>query len=137
MKTKTLTMLIALLVFGAVGLNAQTGYGPGGVGFVDENGDGLNDLAPDHDLDGIPNGMDEDFVRGTTGGRNFVDEDGDGFNDNALDSDGDGIINCEDDDFVGGALKQMRGAAREIGVTPAYRNARTPRLNCTVDPDGK
>lgn len=32
-------------------------------GFVDENGDGINDLAPDHDGDGIPNGQDPDWVK--------------------------------------------------------------------------
>ncbi len=36
----------------------QIQHGPG---FVDENGDGFNDNAPDHDGDGIPNGQDEDY----------------------------------------------------------------------------
>ena len=43
------------------------GFGPGPGTFVDENGDGINDLAPDADGDGIPNGMDEDYVRPATG----------------------------------------------------------------------
>ena len=30
--------------------------------FVDENGDGVNDLARDHDGDGIPNGQDPDWA---------------------------------------------------------------------------
>jgi len=34
-----------------------------GRGFVDTNGDGFNDNAPDIDGDGIPNGQDPDFVR--------------------------------------------------------------------------
>ena len=34
-----------------------------GVNFIDENGDGFNDNARDFDGDGIPNGMDDDFVR--------------------------------------------------------------------------
>lgn len=34
-----------------------------GAGFIDENGDGINDNAPDIDGDGIPNGQDPDFVR--------------------------------------------------------------------------
>lgn len=29
--------------------------------FVDKNGDGYNDNAPDHDGDGIPNGLDKDY----------------------------------------------------------------------------
>jgi len=40
--------------------NAGTGSGRG---FVDEDGDGTNDLAPDHDADGIPNGQDTDWVK--------------------------------------------------------------------------
>lgn len=58
-------MLTALL---AVGANAQD-FGPGnGEGngvcqFVDEDGDGFNDLAPDADGDGIPNGLDPDYVK--------------------------------------------------------------------------
>ena len=36
--------------------------GKHGVGFVDENGDGYNDNAPDVDGDGIPNGMDPDYT---------------------------------------------------------------------------
>lgn len=32
-------------------------------GFVDADGDGFNDLAPDHDGDGIPNGIDPDWVK--------------------------------------------------------------------------
>ncbi len=32
------------------------------VRFMDENGDGINDLGRDHDGDGIPNGQDPDWV---------------------------------------------------------------------------
>jgi hypothetical protein len=72
-------------------------------GFVDENGDGYNDNAPDHDGDGIPNGLDPDYQplnpdRGKRFG--FVDEDGDGINDRFQDADGDGIPNCQDPDWV-------------------------------------
>ena len=34
-----------------------------GRGFVDEDGDGVNDLAPDSDGDGLPNGKDPDWVK--------------------------------------------------------------------------
>lgn len=64
---------IALPVMATLGLlvaatTTQAQPGPGGQGhrvceFVDENGDGFNDLAPDADGDGIPNGLDPDFVR--------------------------------------------------------------------------
>jgi len=40
----------------------DTGAGPGR-GFVDEDGDGTNDLARDSDSDGIPNGQDSDWVK--------------------------------------------------------------------------
>ena len=33
------------------------------VRFMDENCDGLNDLARDHDNDGIPNGQDSDWIK--------------------------------------------------------------------------
>ena len=99
MKKATLTLTFAILIMGVASLNAQTQ----GAGFIDENLDGYNDLAPDTDGDGIPNGMDADFIKNSNSGRNFVDEDGDGFNDNALDDDGDGIINCEDEDYEGSA----------------------------------
>lgn len=55
-----------------------------GIGFVDLDGDGYNDNAPDADGDGIPNGMDEDYVNYLgESGQGFVDLDGDGINDNA------------------------------------------------------
>jgi len=55
-----------------------------GKGFVDSDGDGFNDNAPDHDGDGIPNGLDPDYTGlKNRNGRGFVDLDGDGINDNA------------------------------------------------------
>jgi len=73
-------------------------------GFIDENGDGFNDNAPDADGDGIPNGRDADYtgpkMRKGNNSKGFVDADGDGINDNAMDSDGDGIPNGQDPDFV-------------------------------------
>ena len=42
-----------------------------GGGFVDENGDGVNDLAPDHDGDGIPNGQDSDWVKNKEDGSGY------------------------------------------------------------------
>ncbi len=60
--------------------NMQHGYR-----FVDKDGDGYNDNAPDHDGDGIPNGVDPDYQgpKNRKGGRtrNFVDKNGDGIND--------------------------------------------------------
>jgi hypothetical protein len=53
--------------------------------FIDEDGDGYNDNAPDHDGDGIPNGLDPDWQKLNEEKRSrqrFVDLDGDGINDN-------------------------------------------------------
>jgi len=84
-----LAAAILMMVFGlntAVsaqtnGDNATAQHGPY---FIDEDGDGYNDNAPDHDGDGIPNGQDPDYEgAGKKNGSRFVDEDGDGINDNA------------------------------------------------------
>lgn len=88
-----------------------------GQGFVDVNGDGFNDNAPDHDKDGIPNGQDNDYTgpkqRGGKDGqaRGFVDVNGDGINDRALDADGDGIPNGKDADFV----RPKDGSGKKMG----------------------
>lgn len=51
--------------------------------FVDLDGDGYNDNAPDHDGDGIPNRFDPDWKRrNKTGQARFIDMNGDGINDN-------------------------------------------------------
>ncbi len=53
--------------------------------FVDENGDGFNDNAPDHDGDGIPNGLDPDYQgQKNRHRRGFQDLDGDGIDDNLV-----------------------------------------------------
>ncbi len=93
--------------------------------FVDENGDGINDNAPDADGDGIPNGQDPDYVgsqmRAGHGAKGFVDLDGDGINDNALDADGDGIPNGQDPDYVrpmdGTGAKRAFGKMSGMGST--------------------
>ncbi len=65
---KLLSLLATLLLVFATGANAQdfgpgAGNGNGVCQFIDEDGDGFNDLAPDADGDGIPNGLDPDYVR--------------------------------------------------------------------------
>lgn len=59
--------LAALCVLLMAGVAGAQGFGPaagdGTCAFVDENCDGFNDLAPDADGDGIPNGQDPDWVR--------------------------------------------------------------------------
>ncbi len=62
---KYLFMIIALF-FLYTGANAQDSTKTvhryqHRVKFMDKNGDGINDNAPDHDGDGIPNCLDKDF----------------------------------------------------------------------------
>ncbi len=94
--------------------------------FVDENGDGYNDNAPDADGDGIPNGQDPDYVKigvgkgkGAAKDSGFKDENGDGINDNAADADGDGVPNGQDPDYVrpgiGPGQKDKTGFVDENG----------------------
>lgn len=76
------------------------GEGNGVCQFIDEDGDGFNDLAPDHDGDGIPNGLDPDYVRPEDGTGNqyqhqfrygfLIDVFGRGFGSIALDGNGGG-----------------------------------------------
>ncbi len=54
--------VVALVALGAPAAALAQGNGFGVGGFVDENGDGFNDLAPDADGDGIPNGLDPDYL---------------------------------------------------------------------------
>ena len=82
--------------------------------FVDANGDGINDNAPDHDGDGIVNHEDPDYKplgqgRGRGARGQFVDENADGINDLAPDDDNDGIPNGQDEDFVRPSTGQGRG----------------------------
>ncbi|MGD9546250.1 MAG: hypothetical protein AB7V45_01760 [Candidatus Krumholzibacteriia bacterium] len=73
---RTLIIIAALLLMGwpMASALAQDGQ-PAGQGvcrFIDEDGDGFNDLAPDDDGDGIPNRLDPDYVRPEDGsGRQF------------------------------------------------------------------
>jgi len=66
------SIFFLLLIFVMALLTAEASaqeFGPGnGEGdnlcrFIDEDGDGFNDLAPDADGDGIPNGLDPDYVK--------------------------------------------------------------------------
>ena len=115
-----------------------------GPNFVDENGDGYNDNAPDDDGDGIPNGQDPDYVKPNDGtatgkgngkgnaGTGFVDEDGDGFNDNAPDDDGDGIPNGQDEDYV----KPADGTGAGKGEGQGQGKGKGKRFAGFIDEDG-
>ena len=95
MKTKTTILILSWLVtgFSLNNLCAQDSTRidkklvQHGQHFIDKDGDGYNDNAPDHDGDGIPNGLDSDWQKlkiekGKKKRLRFVDLDGDGINDN-------------------------------------------------------
>ena len=56
-----LVLLIGILASGVYAQQFGPGQDQGIGGFVDEDGDGFNDLCPDDDGDGIPNRLDEDY----------------------------------------------------------------------------
>jgi len=74
MKIRNLLMtalaILGLAMLTSPALQAQTCDGTGG-NFVDLNGDGFNDNAPDHDGDGIPNGLDPDWVKSAQDGTGY------------------------------------------------------------------
>jgi hypothetical protein len=75
-------------------------------GFVDEDGDGVNDNAQEGTKSQQRKGNRFTYKKQVKSEKSqaqkgFVDEDGDGFNDNAMDSDGDGIPNGQDPDYEG------------------------------------
>ena len=77
------------------------------VAFIDEDGDGINDRAKDHDGDGIPNGQDPDWVKPEDGtGTKAQNKKGtagvaEGYAYQlARDDDGDGVPNGQDPDWV-------------------------------------
>lgn len=88
---KKLFVLFAVtLLLSFISVNAQTQDqtkpnppAQHGKNFIDNNGDGYNDNAPDHDGDGIPNGLDPDYTGPKLQKNKFVDLNGDGINDNA------------------------------------------------------
>ena len=135
--TLTLTMAFALVAFFSTNSIAQT-TGGSGIGFVDANGDGYNDNAPDADGDGIPNGQDPDYtgvkMHNGFGSKGFVDADGDGINDNALDDDGDGIPNGQDPDFV--RPQDGSGRQNKFGQGNGMKGAGTGSGLGTGDCDG-
>lgn len=126
MKTLSIltTSLALLFLFGLMtsvtNVEAKT-WGKGGNAFVDADGDGINDNAPDADGDGVPNGKDPDYTgakaRKGDNSKGFVDANGDGINDNALDDDGDGVPNGKDPDYV----KPNDGTGKKRGNLVARR----------------
>ncbi len=118
-------------------LSAQTVPAGHGKHFVDLNGDGYNDNAPDADGDGIPNGKDADYQKNPTAGgrfhRTFVDENGDGFNDNAPDADGDGIPNGQDPDYQ----RPLDGSGLRHGSALRNGNQEMHRVSRRFNPDAR
>lgn len=65
-----LALMLGLALLVPATINAQTCDG-GGKNFIDLNGDGINDNAPDADGDGIPNGLDPDWVKNAQDGTGY------------------------------------------------------------------
>jgi len=74
MTRTSFVLMVAMVLALGVGIAyaAPNGNGNGYrvAEFIDENGDGFNDLAPDADGDGIPNGLDSDYERPQDGSGN-------------------------------------------------------------------
>ncbi len=126
---RLLTLTTALALVLSLGALTNTSYAqfdekgkPANAGFVDQNGDGINDHAMDADGDGIPNGMDPDYtgpkMRRGNSHRGYVDADGDGINDNAKDLDGDGIPDGMDHDYMPGSGMQDCDGTGPNGTGP-------------------
>ncbi len=76
MKTLTTSLSVLALIVGLTFISggsalAQTCDSTRS-GFVDMNGDGFNDNAPDHDGDGIPNGQDPDWIKNPQDGTGYM-----------------------------------------------------------------
>ena len=69
---KNSTRLLILLVAGLFMFSTAVYAGNDAprTGFVDLNGDGINDNAKDDDADGIPNNLDADFLKSEDGSNN-------------------------------------------------------------------
>lgn len=125
---KNLLYAIAFIIIISTTIEAQTtNQTPPkkhGAQFVDKNGDGYNDNAPDHDGDGIPNGLDPDY-KGVKLQRNkFVDLNGDGINDNA----GKGKMNGRGKIGYGARNGvedgNVNGIGKQAGKNQGYRGGR-------------
>ncbi|UBM63495.1 hypothetical protein LA303_05880 [Candidatus Sulfidibacterium hydrothermale] len=93
MKTKTAlltTLFTALMLLGSYTLKAQSSDTLRSQKtmhkthvFIDKDGDGYNDNAPDDDGDGIPNSLDPDWYKKKNHKASvpYIDENGDGIND--------------------------------------------------------
>ncbi|MBN1638015.1 MAG: hypothetical protein JW866_03550 [Ignavibacteriales bacterium] len=86
---KILFILLFILLHSVIFSQDTTNQNNQGNNFIDLDGDGYNDNAPDHDGDGIPNGLDPDYnpQKHQWGKKKFVDLDGDGIDDNILNED--------------------------------------------------
>ena len=151
MKQLVFPLVAAVALFAATSAANADDVTPGPRGpmaaYVDVDGDGINDNAPDHDGDGIINHEDPDYQpaglgygRGAKG--QFVDENADGINDLAPDDDGDGVPNGQDPDFVrptaglGAGAGMGPGNGRGAGNRSGRWSGRASMFGAYVDADG-
>ena len=80
-KLHIIVIIGILVIFADNNLYAQQKQHKRAKIFIDANGDGYNDNAPDHDGDGIPNGLDPDYSKKQNRKMHYIDANGDGIND--------------------------------------------------------
>jgi hypothetical protein len=86
------------------------------IAYVDENGDGINDLAKDHDGDGVPNGQDPDWVK-PQDGTGYKEQNRNGRTDGAGMAQGQKTGQAAKAGFGKGSFRTgMQGAGRTAGA---------------------
>ena len=66
----SILLMIGMILLASTGIQAQT-CNKTGTNFIDLDGDGFSDNAPDHDDDGIPNGLDPDYIKSAQDGTGY------------------------------------------------------------------
>ena len=66
----SIMVMVGMILLAPTGTQAQT-CNMTGTNFIDLDGDGFNDNAPDHDGDGIPNGLDPDYIKNAQDGTGY------------------------------------------------------------------
>jgi hypothetical protein len=113
-----------------------------GYTFVDENGDGYNDNAPDIDGDGIPNGLDSDYigpdkVQAGNKDKGFVDIDADGISDDITLRHGPKPGKNAKGSLGPGNKAGKRGIRTQDGIGPGVSNGNCTGTGVNANPSGR